>query len=287
MMGIISQILDLIFGDNPAEIIDIIVFLAFIVLIFSALLYFIDFITLGFFKRKRWIARWYYPIYRFFSLITFSWLYRPLYYNLIDNRFGRKVGLFLVPYFIIITSLASMRATMNLYIPEEREGLEILNSYFEDTRDVNARIHNISIPSKFITNGYLELFIKYNARNDDDVVQKICPSIIPDETSGFGSNINLSFTNSSEEDKYYSPPDSMLYCVSELYKVYINDSLYQNLDYYFYRNLNFGEEGLKTIIDLGRFPRGKYTLKIDHGMYQASKDSLYYEHFVTTPFWIE
>jgi hypothetical protein len=285
-MGIVGQVVNPIMGNDPALGVVIIVLSTFAIIVIGSFLYFLDFITIGFFKRKRWIAIWYYPIYRFFSLITFSWLYRPLYYNLIDNKFGRRVGLFLVPYFIIIIGLATMKASVNLYIPEQREGFEILNNYFENTREKGERIHTISIPSKFINNGYLELFIKYNALNDDRVIKEICPSITPDEISGIKSNLEFSVSGNSE-DKYHSPPDSLLMCVSQLYQVYINDSLYQDLDYYFYTNQAFGEEGLKTIIDLGQTQRGKYALNINRMTYNVTNDSMFLMPFATTPFWIE
>ena len=284
-LGITAQIIESSIGENPSETVRIIVISFFVIILISALLYFIDFLTLSFFKRKRWIAVWYYPVYRFFSLITFSWLYRPLYYNLIDNKFGRRVGLFLVPYFVIVTYMITVRAHVNLYIPKDKGDLEIIDSYFENTRDEKSSIHTISIPSKFVKNGFLELFIKYNARNDDHVVERVCPSIIPDELSGIESNI--AFNSGNPKEEIHSPPDSMLLCVSQIYKVYINDSLYQNLDYYFYKNRKFGEEGVKTIIDLGHSPRGKHLLKIDRMTYESSSDTSYFKSYVTTPFWLE
>ncbi len=42
---------------------------------------FIDFITQGWLKKKKWISRRYFPIYWVFSKITLSFLYRPLVYN--------------------------------------------------------------------------------------------------------------------------------------------------------------------------------------------------------------
>ena len=57
-------------------------------------IYLIDFITLGWLKKLPKIGGLYFPLYLFYSLITLSFIYRPLYYNLIDNKFGRKVVLF-------------------------------------------------------------------------------------------------------------------------------------------------------------------------------------------------
>jgi len=285
-IGIIAYFINGMDADTKhSEVYGIIGGFLIIIFLFSALLYFIDFITLGFFKKKRWIAIWYFPIYRLFSLITFSWLYRPLYYNLIDNKFGRRIGFFLVPYFIFITSMAMIQASLNLYIPKDKKGFEINDKYFDDTRDKEDRIQKILMPSKYIKNGFLELFLTYQARKDDEAVELICPNAIPDEVSGLRSTIRF---GGQKEDKYHTPIDSLLNCVSQIYKVYINDSLYQNIDYYFYKDNHYNQEGIKTIIDLQHLKRGRHLLKVEHLNLDISKDStISFEPYVQSPIWLE
>jgi hypothetical protein len=256
-----------------------------LIIILSGLLYFIDFITLGFLKRKRWISVWYFPFYRVLSLITFSWLYRPLYYNLIDNKFGRRIGLFLFPYFITIGLIVSTKSRINLYIPEKKEDTEISDRYYADKRDTDLRIKYVSIPSQYIRNGYLELFILYYATNDDETIAQLCPGVTPDVASGIGSDLNITF-NTSKEDSYHSPPDSMIECVVKNYEIRIDDSLYQELDFYFYTDSAFDQEGIKSIIDLSHLKRGEHQLDIDR--YQMlEKDSIGLQPYVNIPFWIE
>ncbi len=286
-MGLYTQLLNPIMNNDPSKVVQFICMAVAIFILFCGLLYFLDFVSLGFFKKKRWIAIWYYPIYRVFSIITFSWLYRPLYYNLIDNRFGRRVGLFLVPYFIVIVFMFTVDTSINLYIPEIKGDYELKDRYFEDTRDEDSRMRSISIPSKYIKNGFLELFIKYNARRDDELIKEICPSLTPDEESGLGTDLVWGGSSSSKEKRKHSPPDSLLDCVSQLYQVYINDSLYQDLDYYFYVDDAYGEEGLKTIIDLDHIPRGKHILKVNRRKFPKATDSIYYRKLVATPIWLE
>ena len=50
---------------------------------------FIDFVTQGWLKRKRWTTRFYYPFYWVFKYLTLSFLYRPMVYNFLDTRFGK------------------------------------------------------------------------------------------------------------------------------------------------------------------------------------------------------
>ena len=73
-----------------------------IIYLFLALMVFIDFITLGLLKKKEWTSFLYMPIYKVFSFITLSFLYRPLVYNFLDNKFGRRILLLLTPIYVII-----------------------------------------------------------------------------------------------------------------------------------------------------------------------------------------
>ncbi len=45
----------------------------------------IDFLSLGYFRRFRWISRLYWPIHRLISALTLSRFYRPIYYGLVTN----------------------------------------------------------------------------------------------------------------------------------------------------------------------------------------------------------
>ncbi len=268
------------FGD-ALGIVRAVVIVTFLI---SGFLYFLDFITLGFLKRKRWIAVWYFPIYRLFSFVTFSWLYRPLYYNLIDNKFGRRIGLFLFPYFILVGGLASLSAKVNLFIPEDKDGLLLIDRYFADKRDKDSRIVDMSIPSMYIKNGYLELFLLYYASNDDESIAVLCPDLTPDMPSGLGSDLEFNINGGDEGPKYHSPADSILNCLSSNFEIKINDSIYQELDFYFYEDPVFEQEGIKTVIDVNHLKRGKHQLRVKR--YEVvKKDSVALEPFASTPFW--
>ena len=255
------------------------------VMVFSGLLYFLDFITIGFFKRKRWIAIWYFPIYRFFSFITLSWLYRPLYYNLIDTKFGRKVGLFLFPYFFTVLAVSTMKADVYLYIPDRDNGIRLESNFYDDERIEKARISVGTITSRFVKNGFLEVFIKNNPQQDNRVIEKICPDIRPDKSTGIRLTI-ISFSGGTPSDA--SPADSIMQCWEQMYRIYINDSLYQNPDYFTYIYPTFGEQGFKTILDVDGLSRGKHSLKVEKQRTLNSKpDSLFWSSMMEIPFWKE
>jgi len=61
-------------------------------LIIGMLMVFIDFATQGWLKKKQWLSKLYFPFYWVFSFVTFSFIYRPLVYNFLDNKFGKRLA---------------------------------------------------------------------------------------------------------------------------------------------------------------------------------------------------
>lgn len=67
---------------------------------------FIDFMTMGGLRKIKdpHVSKVYFWIYRLFSIITLSFLYRPLLYNFWDNKYGKRLFYFSIPYILIITA---------------------------------------------------------------------------------------------------------------------------------------------------------------------------------------
>lgn len=83
-------------------------------------IYLIDFLTLGGIKKikDKTVSAVYFYIYLFFSLITLSFLYRPLLYNFLDNRYSRRLLWLSIPYFTIAFLLAPLlRINTYAYFP--------------------------------------------------------------------------------------------------------------------------------------------------------------------------
>ena len=70
-----------------------------------ALLAAVDFFSGSWLKRSRWLSVVYYPVYRVVGWLTLARVYRPLYYNLVDTRFGRRLVLAIVPYFLVLGAI--------------------------------------------------------------------------------------------------------------------------------------------------------------------------------------
>lgn len=252
---------------------------------FLGFIYFLDFVTLGKIKRIRWFSRFYFPIYRFFSFITISFLYRPLYYNLIDNQYGRRLGYLLVPYVFIMVIISSVESKTHLWFPLDRDdqGQTMSHSYYDDLRAGDDVIMKASIPSKYVKNNFLELFITYNARKHDQRLASFCPDFEPFREAGYHSAAIIADMDDFRE----SAADTAIYCFNLLHDIYINDSLYQGLKYYFYTHPKNKELGLLTVMDVAQLGRGQHDLKIDLKSKGENSDTIQISNLVDFPFWKE
>jgi hypothetical protein len=95
-------------SDNTSIFLRIFIYTIQALLLLGAFLTFFDYVSQGLLKKNKWVAMVYFPFYWVFSYLTLSFLYRPLYYNLIDNKFGKRVSLMLLPLFISIIVIWSM-----------------------------------------------------------------------------------------------------------------------------------------------------------------------------------
>ncbi len=258
-----------------------------ILLLFSGFMYFLDFITLGFLKRVKWLSHIYMPVYRFYSFLTLSFLYRPIYYNLIDNKFGRRVGYLLVPYVVLVIFLFSLKTHSHVWYPDKALASKIINDNYDDQRGEKSLITSGSIPSKFVDNGFLQLFIAYMPMQDNRVLEKRCPGFEPFHEPGFGADIQ--FGNAPKPRT--NAADTALACFLQLYQIHIDDSLFSDVPFRFHRHSNYGEYGIVTMLDVAYLERGEHVVEVERWKKSTSegegKDSLKVVPFFQIPFWKE
>ncbi|KPM31759.1 Hypothetical protein I595_2254 [Croceitalea dokdonensis DOKDO 023] len=142
-------------------------------LVVGMLLTFFDFISLGLLKRNKWVAKIYFPVYWVFSYITLSFLYRPLLYNFLDNKFGKRLIMMLTPIYIGILLLTGLEVrTSNYFNAELKSSAFIANNenyrdLITDTDDIPAQM---TIQSKVIRAPYINVFIGYTEAIEDRVL---------------------------------------------------------------------------------------------------------------------
>jgi hypothetical protein len=235
-----------------------------IVLFIFAFIYFIDFVSLGLIKRIKWFSKIYFPFYRFFSWITLAPLYRPIYYNLVDNRFGRRVGLLVIPYSLLALFGSSMVIDHGRFFPPTSDPNYLSALYYADEFPSVKKISlqeftTPLIPAKYITGDFLELFLPYNGTFDNQALLDLCPDLAPatKERIVLRGAVNLDLS-----DPLTYSSDSLLNCFSSMHEVYLGDSLLTDLDLMFYQHPIKKVSGLLTVIDISHLPKGKNTVAV-------------------------
>lgn len=281
-----NKLIDITNG-TISEIVSYIVTTILITFLLAGIVYMIDFFTLGFFKKYKWLSKIYYPIYLLFGWITLSFLYRTLYYNLISKFSKRKVGLILIPYLLIIILVPITSFDHHIYFPEKSTNSHMINNYYSGLRGEDEYIGKVDIPSYIIEKNFIPLFITYTPK-DNEIIKKAFPEIEPVKNEGFNSGIRLEahegglrLTNS---DKLVNQ-ENTLQALTGLYSIYLNDSVISEPEFYFKTNLNKEEKGILTIIDIHNLARGKNVLKIQKLTITDSIKT--FEDYAIVPFWKE
>jgi hypothetical protein len=269
--------------ENVKSVIGIVLILF---VIFGAFLTFFDFISQGFLKKKKWLSKIYFPIYRVFSVITLSFLYRPLVYNFLDNKFGRRLSLILVPVFASILFLSSYHYRNSNYLSVDRSSsLNYANpNNYEDLLINNKNFIKVAaIPSKIITTPYLKVFMLFK-KNVEDRLFRFNEGLRPlNDLRGLESELNI--TTNTPKRINYKRRDSLLKVYfktfNEVHNVYIDDNLYLS-DFIGTTNPN-KKFGFETYLNIKDLKEGKHLLKITRKQ-KRKKDTVKYA-LVKIPFW--
>ena len=247
-----------------------------LVVIVAGLIYFIDFASLGLFKRKQWAQRWYYPIYRFIGWLTLARVYRPLYHNLIDNRFGRRLGRMLPLVLFLSLVLVSIRYSADAFYPiESPTGSTIRADWYDDLRGPAEweNVWNVSLDSRYVgEDNYLEVFAPYLPRHQDYVINRLYPDLKAGRQTGIRMDGVIRFDVSFER----GGADSLLMALSSLHRVYLNDSLIEDPSWRFYYHPERRQRGLLYTMPAHELPVGEHRINVQRHWYRESGDSLYW-----------
>ena len=247
-------------------------------------LYMVDFITLSWLKRLNVFDKVYFPLYRFMGIITLAFLYRDLYYHLIIKKYTRRFGLLVFPFVFISTYSINFYVEFSPYYPEYNviyqplntaEPAAIPSNFYDDQREEEEYIYRASIPSKFVSDNYLELFISYRTRFNTDF-NTLCGELRPARPEGLINNTFNFFESPKPE-----APEAYLTCMESFFHLLINDTLSVNTPFMYHRHPKKSEEGFLNIIDISNLPRGRNHISIQQKRPEA--DTL--SHYATIYFW--
>lgn len=175
LFQILINIIGSLDPNNESIILRVFQYSILILLAIGAVLTFFDYLTQGLLKKNKWVASVYFPFYWVFSYLSLSFLYRPLYYNLIDNKFGRRISFLLVPIYILILFISSMYKEQSGFISlgDLSSSAIIANSQnYQDLVEKNDLfISAIAIQSKLITDPFIKIKIPLSNAIEDNILE--------------------------------------------------------------------------------------------------------------------
>lgn len=299
-----------VFGGSPGVImmVSILSFILVLILFVGAVIYFLDTILFSAFKKSKWFSTLYYPIYRLFSIISLSFIYRSIYYHLITNYSKKQI--ISVTLVLGATLFVAHRIdTWNTYpfYPEviNENQYTIRKSYYDDERR-GGFIYTASIPSKYVKNDFLELFIRYSPRSNE-VLDFLCPDFRDLERgNSFSNAVNAGMRSAQDstvsiedilgsDEKYEAIVKSSVDCFSGIHEIYLDGQKMENLEFFYTRHDNKGERGIETVIDIEGLERGRHLISIKRYSYKGnpfltekiSQERLTMEGLVKISFWKE
>ncbi len=231
-----------------------------IFIVIGMLLTFIDFITLGWLKKKKWTSRIYFPIYWVFSKITFSFLYRPIVYNFLDNKFGRRISMALVPIYVIIIIVATLNYKVSNYFDRDLNSNSIIanNKNYEDALAEDVFVEDVAISSKIITDNFLKVFM-VSDDNFDDYIFSFNPSLEPKKDIR-GLNSDIVSTSNISRNKRDSLRKVYVTTLNDIFTIQIDSTNYKS-EFVVSENLK-QQRGFETYVGIKNLPEGKHLLKV-------------------------
>jgi len=252
-------------------------------IVFGMFFTLLDFITLGFLKKKKWISKFYFPVYWVFSFITLSFLYRPLVYNFLDNKFGKRLSLALVPFYILITLIAFLKYNTSNYLHRNMGTNDFVanNSNYENLLNSDKGfIDDVAIQSKVITDNYVKVFVLYS-ENIEDRMFSFNSDLKPEKDNrGLSSDI-FNGNNFQSGRKKDSLRRLYLKTFNEVYSIKIDSTTYAS-DFILANSVN-GKFGFETYVSTKALADGKHLLKVNR--LRIRKGDTLNGNVSTIPFW--
>jgi len=252
------------------------------------LLTFIDFISQGLLKRNKWVARFYFPFYWVFSFLSLSVLYRPLVYNFLDNRFGKRIVRLLTPIYILILILSGLEYRNSNYLEKDRTSSIFYankENYFDMMTDDADFPGEAVIPSKVINTNYLQVFMPYS-ENLEERIFAFESSLKPEEDRRGLASSNFQFnTNWSDKITTRRQKDSIrkryleIFNETHFFKI---DSIEIDGEFLITTDMK-NRLGFETFLDLTDIPEGKHQLRVIRK--RRRKDTIVNLIQESFPFW--
>lgn len=175
------------------------------------------------------------------------------------------------------------------YYPENTGELVLINNHYDDLRPEKDYIQTASISSKIVGDDYITLFLRYNPNHNREI-RALCPNFRTAKNNGLNwtidvrrDSLSLMITGRSYENENL---DSLYICLSSLFEISINDSVYNKVDQFFYQHPAKNQKGLAAIIPTEHLPAGKNVISIKKYTIKEDETEATMVDYAEIPFWI-
>ncbi len=287
ILGVLFQSITNIISGFGATVFAILSNSLIFIYVITAIIYMIDFFSLGFFKKFKSISKFYFPFYSFFGYITLSAVSRSIYYHLISRFTKKKIRIVYLLIFAIGILFAAVNLDQNYYFSSGNSQFYLNSNHYDDIRnEENNLIVSASIPSMHFENNYLPLFIRYDP-NDNLVIEAKCPDLELKDKSIWKWNFTLQANESNIEVQTSSSTDDQaknkLDCLCSIYKVKLNGRYLNNLKFNFTDHVTTGQKGIVTVLSKDLFDKGENEIEIEKAI--INNGQLSFGHYTVLRVW--
>ena len=286
-----------------------------------ALIICIDIFTGGVLKKIK--SKWFVKTYIFFNkvitLITLSFFWKPLYFNLIDQKKTKWLIYFVIPIFALLYSLITINYNAFSVFPKnfQSDGRNIFNSvafkekarvsfqtqFYDNIRKADEVIQVMSLPNNKMETKFIDLFVRLT-NTEEKSIMKQDSTIKGIATKGFSSSllkessyeeelldrrktiVTKNFTYyKTEQQLYRENLHKILILAKKIYTVKINGELIDkdSIDILFHQHNNQQEEGFLFLFRANNIKKGMNLLSLEKLSYDR-KEKQYHNLDFTIPF---
>lgn len=275
-----------------------------------ALFFAIDFITVGLLKRIKYkaFAKSYIVCNKVVSWLTLSFLWKPLYYNLVDNKKTKWLIYFVIPIFSFLLFKSTIKYNSFSIFPsnfksdtyremtavsyKEKARYSFQTQFYDNLRQKNEVIKIMSLQNHKIEGKSMELFVKLSIY-DEKLIMEMDSTIKPIAVKGLSSRLikkseyetelllrreevsNKDTTFYKKEQKLYRESlENILQSAKKLYSIKINEIPVKkkSIDILFHKHFNQNEEGFLLLFPIENLKKGINLISLEKLVYNRRKD---------------
>ncbi len=307
---VVSKILGTLFGNTNVWWISDWVFPLFAILF--ALIIIIDFFTGGVLKKikSKIFIKPYIFINRIITWITLSFLWKPLYFNLVDRNKTKWLIYLVIPIFLLLFIVDTIEYNAYSIFPgifhsdenskfmsveyKEKARYSFQTRFYDNLRKNNEVIQVMSLPTNKMKTKYIELFVKLSNK-DEKRILKNDSTIKHIAIKGFSSYFfkkspyekellsrtkavsekNIEFYV-NEQKLFRENLGKILLSAKIVYTVRINGKLINSdsVEILFHQHLNKNEEGFLFLFNAENIEKGINQLTLEKHIYDKDKNEI-------------